>query len=89
VTEWEPWSIVWSRRSQRDLRRLQRQVADRVIRAVERHAGTGQGDIGKLEGVGNAYRLRVGEWRVRLRYDDEAHAIEIISILPRGRAYRD
>jgi len=86
---WQPWSVVWSRRSQHDLRRLQRQVAGRVIVAVERHAETGLGDIAKLEGAGNAYRLRVGEWRVRLRYDDEAHAIEIISILPRGRAYRE
>jgi mRNA-degrading endonuclease RelE of RelBE toxin-antitoxin system len=56
---------------------------------MERHARTGQGDISKLEAAGNAYRLRIREWRVRIRYDDEAHAIEIISVLPRGRAYRD
>jgi len=86
---WRPWSVIWSRRSQHDLRRLQRQVAGRVIVAVERYASTGQGDIAKLEAAGDAYRLRVGEWRVRLRYDDGAHAIEIISVLPRGRAYRD
>ena len=85
----EPWSVVWSRRSQHVLRRLQRQIAARMIEAVERHAGTGQGDIAKLAGMENQYRLRVGEWRVRLRYDDDAHAIEIISVLPRGRAYRD
>lgn len=89
MSQWKPWSVAWSRRSQHDLRRLQRQVADRMIRAVERHAGTGQGDIAKLEGSGNTYRLRVGEWRVRLRYDDDAHALKIISVLPRGRAYRD
>jgi mRNA interferase RelE/StbE len=86
---WEAWSVVWSRRSQHDLRRLQRQVAVRTIEAVERHAETGQGDIVKLAGMENQYRLRVGEWRVRLRYDDDAHAIEVISVLPRGRAYRD
>ena len=89
MTHWEPWSIVWSRRSRQDLRRLQPQIADRVIQAMERHARTGQGDISKLEAAGNAYRLRIREWRVRIRYDDEAHAIEIISVLPRGRAYRD
>lgn len=89
MSPWQLWSVVWSRRSQHDLRRLQRQVADRVIRAVERHAETGHGDLAKLEVSANAYRLRVGEWRVRLRYDDEAHAIEIISVLPRGRAYRN
>lgn len=86
---WQSWSVVWSRRSQHDLRQVQRQVAGRVIAAVERHAETGLGDIAKLDGPGNAYRLRVGEWRVRLRYDDDAHAIEIISVLPRGRAYRN
>ena len=48
------WAVAWSRTSRHDLRRLQRQVADRVIRAVERHAGTGQGDVAKLEGPGNA-----------------------------------
>jgi mRNA-degrading endonuclease RelE of RelBE toxin-antitoxin system len=34
-------------------------------------------------------RLRVGDWRVRLRLDPATRTIVVLRVLPRGRAYRD
>jgi hypothetical protein len=87
-------TIVWSRRSQQDLRRLDQHVADRVIDAMTRFAEQGQGDVTRLVGT-EEFRLRVGDWRVRFvvraRVDEgePGRVIEVLRVLPRGRAYRD
>jgi mRNA interferase RelE/StbE len=64
-------------------------VAARIIAGLTRFAETGYGDVRKLEGPGDEYRQRVGEWRVRFVYNVDEHAIIVLHILPRGRAYRD
>ena len=76
--------------ARQDLRRLDHQVAARVERAVQRLAETEQGDVTRLKGeVPPQWRLRVGDWRVRFRFDRESGAIIVQRVLPRGRAYRD
>jgi mRNA-degrading endonuclease RelE of RelBE toxin-antitoxin system len=55
---------------------------------VERYARSGHGDIVKLEGMGDEYRLRIGDWRVRIEYDDEARTVVVLRVLPRGRAFQ-
>jgi mRNA-degrading endonuclease RelE of RelBE toxin-antitoxin system len=42
----------------------------------------------KLKGS-DELRLRVGDWRVRLRLDIPARKVVVLRVLPRGRAYRD
>lgn len=86
---WTPRTINWSRPARRDLGRLQPQIADRVIRTAERYATTGQGDVKKLNAQGDEHRLRVGDWRVTFRWDPANRTIEVIRVLPRGRAFRD
>ena len=44
------------------------------------------GDIKKLKGYDNWYRLRVGDLRVLFKYTDDA--IIITDILPRGQIYK-
>jgi mRNA interferase RelE/StbE len=46
------------------------------------------GDVVKLAGVDDEWRLRVGDWRVRFTRDDE-QIVHVLRVLPRGRAYRD
>jgi mRNA interferase RelE/StbE len=82
------WTVVLTASAQRDLRRLDRPVATRVLDALTRLADTGQGDITRLQGVADEWRLRVGDWRVRFRYDHPAQTLEVLRILPRGQAYR-
>ncbi len=44
------------------------------------------GDIKKLQGIKNAYRLRVGDLRVLFSIEDDT--IYIDNIIPRGQAYK-
>jgi mRNA interferase RelE/StbE len=82
------WTVVLTASAQRDLRRLDRPVATRLLDALVRLADTGQGDVTRLQGVPNEWRLRVGNWRVRFRYDHPTRTLEVLRILPRGQAYR-
>jgi mRNA interferase RelE/StbE len=82
------WNVVVSRPARQDLRRLDRQTAQRVVAAIERLAETDQGDVRPLQGPGREWRLRVGDWRVRFAYDVDTHTIVVLRVLPRGRAHR-
>jgi mRNA interferase RelE/StbE len=82
------WTVVLTGSARRDLRRLDRPVAVRIVEALERLATTGQGDVQRLRGTTDEWRLRVGDWRVRFRYDTAADTIEVLHIHPRGGAYR-
>ena len=83
------WRVVLSHAAAHDLRRLDRKTADRVTRAVARLAETGRDDVTRLRADDPEWRLRVGDWRVRLLFDYEDRAITVLRVLPRGRAYRD
>lgn len=82
------WTVVLTAGAQRDLRRLDRPVATRILDAVARLADAGQGDVTRLQGIADEWRLRVGDWRVRFRYDHPARTLTVLRILPRGQAYR-
>ena len=83
------WTVVWTRPALHDLRRLDRQVEDRVRIAVRRLAETDQGDVTRLQEDPPQWRLRVGDWRVRFRFDAPTSTMFVQRVLPRGRAYRD
>jgi mRNA interferase RelE/StbE len=62
-------------------------IKRRIVAALDRfvedpHAG----GIRKIAGS-EEWRLRVGEWRVRFDFDDEALLVVVTRVLPRGRAY--
>ncbi len=49
------------------------------------------GDIKKLQGIENGYRLRVGDLRVgdlRVLFSIEDDTIYIDNVIPRGQAYK-
>jgi mRNA interferase RelE/StbE len=48
-----------------------------------------RGDVSRLAGIEQEWRLRVGDWRVRFTCDKATHTVYVLRILPRGRAYRD
>ncbi len=87
--------------ARRDLNRLDPQVAQRVLRAVRRYVEADQGDVRRLQAAGGELRLRVGDWRVRFTDRIETRpaeppttgtvsvrVVEVLRIVPRGRAYR-
>lgn len=44
-------------------------------------------ELGKVKSRPGEYRIRVGEWRVFLRYQFSSKQVEIIAIRPRDHAY--
>jgi mRNA interferase RelE/StbE len=84
------WRVELTRAAQRDLRRLDPRVRRRVIDAlVGLRAQPPHGDIRRLTGSGEEWRLRVGDWRVRFTREQATHTVYVLRVLPRGRAYRD
>lgn len=82
------WELVWTRPAVKDVENLDPPVAERVLKAADRFADTEHGDVKKLKGKENRYRLRVGDWRVIFRFLKDRNAIAVLRVRPRGSAYR-
>jgi mRNA-degrading endonuclease RelE of RelBE toxin-antitoxin system len=84
------WRILVAPRAEKDLLRLTARDQVRVRAALDRLAVSSElTDIKKLQGASGEWRLRVGDLRVRLKYNEATRTILISRVLPRGRAYRD
>ncbi|MGH2860074.1 MAG: type II toxin-antitoxin system RelE family toxin [Solirubrobacteraceae bacterium] len=85
-----PWGIELTRIAQRDLRRLDPPVRQRIAEALTTLATDPQrpGALRKLTGAPES-RLRVGDWRALVLLDEQRRVIQVTRVLPRGRAYRD
>ncbi len=79
-----PWVIQVSRPAQKALRRLPSERA-RLLRGI---SALPAGDVVRLQGATDEFRLRIGDWRVRFRVDYTARLITVVAIAPRGQAYR-
>ena len=82
------WQLTYSQRVARDLRGLNPTIARRVANALQRLAETGRGDLDRLQGQDQEWRLRVGAWRVRLTLDHRTNTIHVYRVLHRREAYR-
>ena len=69
-----------------DLRRIDREQAMTILLALTRFAKTGEGDIKQLKGSKD-FRLRVGDYRVRMRLFKDG-TIRIAQVKHRREAYR-
>jgi mRNA interferase RelE/StbE len=79
--------LVYKPAAQRELSRMDRSDAERVVRALEGFAATGLGDVKALKGaLKGRYRLRVGKWRVFFSLDQPG-SIMVIDVDNRGQAY--
>jgi mRNA interferase RelE/StbE len=83
--------LSWDRRAINDLRALgsrDQRLARRIAAAIERYAADNLGDVRKLSGSTDEYRLCVGEWRVVFRLEDGGRVMAISRVLNRRDAYR-
>ena len=79
--------LVYRPAAQRELNRMDRTEAERVVRALEGFAAAGRGDVKALKGaLKGRYRLRVGKWRVFFRFDPSG-TIVVTGVDNRGQAY--
>jgi len=89
VSERSPWRVLITPRAERDLERVPGAEHGRVVEAIDSlDSGLGHGDLRKLRGSDDEWRLRVGRWRIRFRPDFAEHVIVVLRVLPRPQAYR-
>lgn len=79
--------IEWSDQARADVRALDRPTAMRIFEALTHFVETGHGDIKRLKGEGEEFRLRIGDWRVRFT-EGPGRVIRILRVLHRSTAYR-
>jgi len=79
--------LEWSESSLEDMAALDKGIARRIQRTVERFAQTETGNVRKLQGIDPPeYRLRVGDWRIRFVLDGDT--VRVLRVLNRRDAYR-
>jgi len=77
-------NIIYYKQAVKALERLDTSTKERIGQAIQRIP---KGDIKRLQGHVELYRLRVGDWRIVFSYpDNETVLIEKVS--PRGDAYK-
>jgi mRNA interferase RelE/StbE len=81
--------VEFRRAAEKDLRRLAPVIQRRVLRTVENLA-TDPRPPGcrKLQGSDNAFRIRVGDYRVVYTVDDSVLIVAIERVRHRGEVYR-
>ena len=82
------WTYVLATPAQRDMRRLEETLRQRILQAIRRYTSDGLGDVVKLKDRQEEWRLRVGEYRVRFRRDTANQTIVVLRVQPRREAYR-
>ena len=82
------WRLELTRTAQRDLRRLDPPVRERVAGALRELAANPHqsGQLRRLTGAPE-YRLRIGDWRALIVLDHQQRLISVTRVLPCGRAY--
>ena len=75
--------IIYSKQAVKAIDRINNPLKKHLKEAIEKLP---LGDVKKLKGYSNSYRLRVGDYRILY---DLTERIEITDILPRGSAYKN
>lgn len=80
--------IRLTRAAIRDLDGLDRTTERRVRETLAHYAETGTGDVRKLSGRGNEWRLRVGDYRILFARGETENILLVRGIRHRREAYR-
>jgi len=82
------YRIEWKRSAEKELRKLPAQAIARIVQAVGRLAENPR-PPGSIKLVGSdAYRIRVGDYRVIYIIFSDRLVIEIVKVGPRKDVYR-
>ena len=79
------YNIQYDKRCLKYLRRIDKKAQLRILKAIK---DLPYGDVKKLQGRAEDYRLRVGDYRIIFTKDDEELLIYVIEIAPRGDIYK-
>ena len=83
------WTIILDQQPKKMMRRLPRNLLQRIDRAILALAEDPYPPgCKKLKGYDNLYRIRVGGWRISYAVESDRLIVLVIEVTPRGRAYR-
>ncbi|MEW5953356.1 MAG: type II toxin-antitoxin system RelE/ParE family toxin [Bacillota bacterium] len=83
------YKILFSPRARKDFKKIDRETKTKVKEALNGIlAIPPRGDIKKLKGFKERYRLRVGDWRILYSLDRKIGELIVLEILPRKDAYK-
>lgn len=80
--------VEWTKRALKEAARLDVITRQRILSAIRNLCEENHGDVRRLKGVDEVYRLRVGDWRIIFSYQDDL-AVVIHRVRPRGDAYKE
>jgi len=83
--------LDWRRRALAELSDIARRdtrTAERIRNAVSLYSEHDAGDVLKLSGAGDTYRLRVGDWRILFALEEDGRLMAVLRVLNRRDAYR-
>ena len=83
------WQVLISRRAERVLRRLPGDVLVRISAAIDGLADDPYPAGSKKLTGHDLYRLRVGAWRIIYSVEEDELAVLVLTVAPRGEAYRN
>ena len=83
------YKITFSKKADKALRRMPRNVAINIAEKIKQLANDPEGmrNVKKLTNH-PGYRLRVGDWRIVYTVDDNKLVIHVINVKIRGEAYK-
>ena len=84
------YKIIFKKEAAKSLNKLPRNVAKTIyekIRVIAENPYAEHPNAKKLQGR-DAYRLRVGDWRVIYEIQNEQLVILVLKVAPRGEVYK-
>jgi len=83
------YTIEYTRDAFKVLRAIPRNLSDAIREKIEQLAADPYATVGVKKLLGrDGYRLRAGDWRVIYDLDDQRLIVHVLSIAPRGGAYK-
>ncbi len=84
-----PYRVEWKPSAARAFRKLSRQAQDRIRPRVDALANNPRPeDVKKLQGDDNAWRIRVGEFRILFEIHDAVLLVMVLRVAHRREVYR-
>lgn len=83
------YRIELTRRAVKDLRRLDANVRERVLAAIEQASSSPeQSALSRLVGEPPRFKLRVGDWRAIIALDAGQRVLTVLHVDHRSRVYK-
>ena len=81
------YKVLLESRAERDLDSLDSQMRNRIIAQLLKMKSNPRGNAVKLTDSKNAWRIRVGDWRIIYEINDKVKELKIYRIKHRSKAY--